>query len=55
MAEHATEVSNCLMKDLGLSRYECDELWTFIKKKRKRLSEATKLSLKAVTHGSTLP
>ena len=34
---------------IGLSQYECDEIWTFIKKKKRRLSEATKLNLKAVT------
>jgi transposase-like protein len=39
MAEHATDVSIYLMKDLGLSPFECDELWLFVKKKRRRLSE----------------
>ena len=53
MAEHAAKVNDYLMKNLGLSQYECDELWTFIKKKRKHLSERARLNLKAVTHGST--
>ncbi|MDR2700362.1 MAG: hypothetical protein LBC12_06115 [Nitrososphaerota archaeon] len=55
MAEHAAEVSNYLMKDLSLSQFECDEIWTFIKKKRKRLSEAARLSMKTVMPGSTPP
>lgn len=53
MAEHAQNVSAYLMKNLGLSQYECDELWSFIKKKRRKLSEKARLSLKTVTHGST--
>jgi transposase-like protein len=55
MAEHATEVSDYLMKDLCLSQFECDEIWTFIKKKKRRLSEQANLSLKAVTATYTPP
>ena len=55
MAEHAQNVSAYLMKNLGLSQYECDEFWTFVKKKRRHLSEKARLSLKLVTPGSTQP
>ena len=55
LAEHATEISEYLMQNIGLSQFECDELWTFIKKKRKHYREAAKLSLKAVTATSTPP
>jgi hypothetical protein len=55
MAEHAAKVNDYLMKNVGLSQLECDEFWTFIKKKRKHLSEAAKLSLKTVTATSTPP
>ena len=55
MAEHAQNVSVYLMKNLGLSQYECDEFWTFVKKKRKHLSEKARLNLKTVTPGSTPP
>jgi hypothetical protein len=55
MAEHATEISEYLMKNLGLSQYECDELWSFVKKKKRRLSEMARLSLKVVTAASTPP
>ena len=54
MAEHAQNVSGYLMKNLNLSQYECDEFWTFVKKKRRRLSEKARLSLRQVTAGSTL-
>jgi transposase-like protein len=55
MAEHAAKVNDYLMKNVGLSQLECDELWTFVKKKRKHLSEAARLSLKTVTATSTPP
>lgn len=55
MAEHAEQVNGYLVKNLGLSQYECDELWTFVKKKRKHLSEQAQLSLKMATATSTPP
>jgi hypothetical protein len=55
MAEHAQKMNAYLIKNLGLSQYECDEFWTFVKKKRKRLSEKARLSLKLVMPGSTPP
>jgi transposase-like protein len=55
MAEHATEVNDYLMKNLGLSQYECDELWSFVKKKKRHLSELARLSLSAATATSTPP
>lgn len=32
LAEHATQTQNFLVNNLGLSAYECDELWTTVKK-----------------------
>ncbi|MCL2135823.1 MAG: hypothetical protein FWH37_09840 [Candidatus Bathyarchaeota archaeon] len=55
MAEHAVEVSEYLVKNVGFSQFECDELWAFVKKKKKHLSEAATLGLKAVTATSTPP
>ena len=55
MAEHAQNVSVYLMKNLGLSQYECDEFWTFVKKKRRKLSEKARLNLKTVMPGYTPP
>jgi len=53
MAEHAQNVSAYLMRKLGLSQFECDEFWTFVKKKRRKLSEMARLSLRTVTPGYT--
>ena len=55
MAEHAQKMNVYLVKNLGLSQYECDEFWTFVKKKRKHLSEKARLNLKLVIAGSTPP
>ena len=55
MAEHAQKMNKILMKNLSLSAFECDEFWTFIKKKRRKLSEKARLSLKLVIAGSTPP
>lgn len=35
LGEHFQNVSDCLIKDLHLTECQVDELWTFIKKKRK--------------------
>ncbi|MDR1993560.1 MAG: hypothetical protein LBQ98_08745, partial [Nitrososphaerota archaeon] len=55
MAEHAQSVNDYLIKDLGLSQYECDEIWTHIKKKKKHLNEKAKSNLNTVTHTSIQP
>jgi len=46
MAEHAAEMNNYLIKNLNLTPVECDELWTMVKKNRKRLSPAAQIALK---------
>ncbi len=33
MAEHAAKVNDYLMKNVDLSQYKCDELWSFVKKR----------------------
>jgi len=53
MAEHAEEMNNYLIKNLNLTPLECDELWTMVKKNRKRLSTAAQIGLKKVMPGST--
>ena len=45
LANHAKEMNKHLVKDLGLSTYEVDELWTFVKKNLKSLSPTTINSL----------
>ena len=55
MAEHAEQMNNYLIKNLNLTPFECDELWSIVKKNRKRLSVMAQLGLKKimVMHGST--
>ncbi|OIO39897.1 hypothetical protein AUJ10_04245 [Candidatus Pacearchaeota archaeon CG1_02_31_27] len=45
LAEHALSITNHLVHDLGLTSYEVDELWTFVKKNKKNLSPASINSL----------
>jgi transposase-like protein len=45
LANHAKDMTNHLVQDLGLSTYEVDELWTFVKKNLKGLSPTTINSL----------
>jgi hypothetical protein len=54
MAEHAELVNEVLLHDIGLSPIEMDELWTTVKKNKRRLSERAQEQLKKAMHGSTL-
>ena len=53
MAEHAQNVNDLLMKNLGLSQYECDEFWTFVKKNKRKWTPLAEINLKKVMHGYT--
>ena len=53
MAEHAEEMNEYLIKNLVLTPFECDELWSFVKKNKKTLSPAAQICLKKVMHGYT--
>jgi len=53
MAEHAEQMNEYLIENLGLTPFECDELWSTVKKNRRKLSETAKLGLKKAMHGST--
>ena len=41
MAEHAEEMNAYLIKNLGLTPFECDELWSFVKKKQKNVDPSS--------------
>jgi len=51
LAEHAEEVSEMLIRNLSLGQFELDELWSFIKKSRRKLSQKAQLGLKKVMRG----
>ena len=53
MAEHAAETNEYLIKTLGLTPLECDELWINAQKNKKILSPAAQIGLKRVMHGYT--
>lgn len=53
MAEHAEYVNETLLKSIPLEEYEMDELWTIVKKNRKKLSVTARMHLKRVMRGST--
>jgi len=52
LAEHAEDINDKIIIDLGLGQFELDELWTTIKKNRRRLSLRAQLGLKKVMRGS---
>ena len=53
MAEHAEQVNRTLLCELNLTQYEMDELWTTVKKNRKKLSITAQLQLKKAASTST--
>lgn len=55
MAEHAEKMNDYLIKEVGLTPIECDELWSFVKKKKRKLSEMARLELEKAMHGSMAP
>ena len=54
MAEHAKQMNEYLITNLELTPFECDELWSVVKKNRRKLSVRAQLGLKKVMHGFTL-
>ena len=53
LAEHATNITEYLVKDLGLSAYEVDEFWSTVKKNKRRLSQTARREIAKVTRGRT--
>jgi len=51
MAEHAAEINDYLIKTLGLTPLECDDLWSNAQKNKKILSPAAQIGLAKVIHG----
>lgn len=51
LAEHALQITDLLVKDLGLSTYEVDEFWSFVKKNKKKLTLTARREISKATHG----
>lgn len=54
MSEHAEKMNDFLIKNLNLTPLECDELWTTVKKNKRKLTPLAKINLKKVLSGHTL-
>jgi len=52
LAEHAGFVNNLLLNEVGVGPHELDEMWTFIKKNKKKLSVRAQNQMRKVMHGS---
>ena len=53
LGEHAFQITDFLVKNLGLSTYEVDEFWTFVKKNKKKLSPTAQQEIAKATRGHT--
>ena len=53
LAEHAERMNDFLVQNVGLSPIECDELWTVVKKNKRRLSQEARDQMTSAMHGST--
>jgi transposase-like protein len=53
LAEHAREVTDFLIQDVGLTRIEVDEMWSFIKKNKRTVTPQMIEQMNMVIAGST--
>lgn len=52
IAEHAEQMNNFLIHDVKLSPIECDEFWSFVKKKKRTLSNHARNQISLAMRGS---
>ena len=53
LAEHAEMINELLIVEVDLDEFELDEMWTFVKKNKRKLSQKAQMQLKKVTCGSS--
>ncbi len=53
LANHAREVTDFLITNVGLSQIEVDEMWSFVKKKKRKLTKEMLEQINKVTAGYT--
>lgn len=51
IANHAMQITDFLVNNLGLSTYEVDEFWTTVKKNKKKLNLKVQQEIAKATHG----
>ena len=54
IAEHAEQMNDFLIHDLKLTPIECDEFWSFVKKKKRNLSVHAQNQILLAMRGSSL-
>jgi len=52
IAEQAEQMNSFLIHDVKLSPIECDEFWSFVKKKKRTLSDHARNQISLATRGS---
>lgn len=52
LASHAEIVNSILLQEVKLGQFEVDEMWTFIKKNKRKLSREAQIQMKRAMHGS---
>jgi len=53
LACHAEMMNEILLNEVKLGQFEVDEMWSFIKKNKRKLSREAQGQMKKVMHGST--
>ena len=53
LALHAEMVNNILLQEVKLEQFEVDEMWTFVKKNKKKLSPEAQIQMSKVMPGSS--
>jgi hypothetical protein len=52
MAVHAEMMNEYLIKNLVLTPVECDEMWTFVKKNKRKWTPGARIGIRKVMRGS---
>jgi len=53
LARHAREVTDFLIRDVGLTEVQVDEMWSFVKKNKRKLTREMVTQIDRATAGST--
>ena len=53
LARHAREVTDYLIKDVGLTKVQVDELWSFVKKNKRKLTKEMRAQIDMAIAGHT--
>jgi len=53
LALHAEMVNNILLQEVKFDQFEVDEMWTFVKKNKKKLSPEAQIQMSKVMPGSS--